>query len=139
MIRAEYYETLPQIGRQIREEVFMTEQGFSYDYDETDEVAVHFVLWDGENAVAACRAFRGEEEGVFVLGRLAVKKECRGKKLGSTLLGAVADYVKNQKGRCIILHSQLDAKDFYSKNGFSEYGEIEYEEDCPHIWMKKEI
>ena len=28
---------------------------------------------------------------------------------------------------------------FYEKLGFQAYGEIEYEEHCPHTWMKKII
>ena len=39
----------------------------------------------------------------------------------------------------IILHAQLQAVPFYEKLGFQAYGEIEYEEHCPHTWMKKII
>ena len=28
---------------------------------------------------------------------------------------------------------------FYEKQGYLPYGEIELEEDCPHIWMRKII
>ena len=31
----------------------------------------------------------------------------------------------------------LQAKPFYEKLGFVAYGEIDYDEDCPHTWMKK--
>ena len=37
----------------------------------------------------------------------------------------------------ISLHAQLQAKPFYEKLGFVAYGEIDYDEDCPHTWMKK--
>ena len=37
----------------------------------------------------------------------------------------------------VCLHAQLQAKPFYEKLGFKAYGEIDYDEDCPHTWMKK--
>ena len=39
----------------------------------------------------------------------------------------------------LYLHSQLRAKKFYEKCGFVSFGEIELEENCPHIWMKKSL
>lgn len=133
------YNTFPFEAKAVREKVFIEEQGFSYDYDEIDDIALHFVMFENGLPVAACRIFQNEAPKTFGFGRLAVKKECRKKKYGSMMLDAVKDYVKSADGEAIILHSQLQAKDFYAKNGFKEYGEIEYEEDCPHIWMKFQI
>ena len=28
-------------------------------------------------------------------------------------------------------------REFYEKLGFKAYGEIDYDEYCPHTWMKK--
>ncbi len=131
-------EFLPE-ARSVREEVFIHEQGFSYDYDEIDDIAMHFVMFEKGSPVAACRVFESEGKGTFVLGRLAVKKVCRGRDFGSMMLDAAMEYVESVGGDSLILHSQLQAKDFYAKNGFEEYGEIEYEEECPHIWMKKAV
>ena len=39
----------------------------------------------------------------------------------------------------VCLHAQLQAKPFYEKLGFKAYGEIDYDEYCPHTWMKKEM
>ncbi|MBQ7097429.1 MAG: GNAT family N-acetyltransferase [Clostridia bacterium] len=133
------YNTLPPEAKTVRETVFIDEQGFSYDYDEVDDVAVHFVMFENKLPVAACRVFQFESPKIFALGRLAVKKECRGKNYGSMMLDAAKEYVRSIGGEALILHSQLHAKDFYAKNGFKEYGEIECEEDCPHIWMKFQI
>ena len=36
-----------------------------------------------------------------------------------------------------MLHAQIQAQQFYEKQGDLPYGEIEYEENCPHIWMLK--
>ena len=42
------YEELPQSAAAIRTAVFMEEQGFVNEMDETDQVAVHLVMYDGE-------------------------------------------------------------------------------------------
>ena len=133
------YKAFPPEAKAVREEVFINEQGFSYDYDEVDDIALHFVMFEDGLPVAACRIFQRETTDTFGFGRLAVKKECRKKKYGSMMLDAIKDYVRSAGGNAIVLHSQLQAKEFYAKNGFQEYGEIEYEENCPHIWMKFKI
>ena len=126
-------------AKSIREEVFIHEQGFSYDYDNLDDVAAHIVLFDGETPVGTCRILESEESGVYFFGRLAVKKECRKNGAGSMLVEAAKEHALKSGGKRVILHAQLQAKEFYLKQGFLEYGEIEYEEDCPHIWMKFDL
>ena len=133
------FNGLPDEAKYIRETVFVKEQGFTDEYDEKDAAANHFVMFDGEEAVATCRLFETGEPGIYMFGRMAVLKELRGKSLGRKMMDAVKEYVAGQGGKGIILHAQLHAKGFYEKNGFSAYGEIECEQDCPHIWMKKEL
>ena len=45
----------------------------------------------------------------------------------------------DDKGDSLILHSQCVAVGFYRKNGFQEYGDVEDDQGCPHIWMKKKL
>lgn len=137
-MKTKIYNYYPDTARAVREEVFISEQGFSYDYDETDDVSVHIVLEEEGQPVGVCRVFKGENEGEFVLGRLAVKKEHRNGGIGSAVLREALKYVTSEGGKALTLHSQLQAKAFYEKNGFESFGEIEYEEGCPHIWMKKD-
>jgi len=133
------YNKFPDSAKTIREEVFIKEQGFSYHIDEADSIATHLVILDEDVPIGTCRIFEGEKNGIYVLGRLAVKKEYRLKGIGSMLVKSATEYVKNIGGISLILHSQLRAKSFYLKLGFKEYGEIEYEAGCPHIWMKTEF
>ncbi len=35
------------------------------------------------------------------------------------------------------LHAQCRVKNFYEKSGYQAYGEIDEDEGCPHIWMRK--
>ncbi len=133
------FKGLPDEAKNIRETVFVKEQGFIDEYDEKDAIASHFVMFDGEKAVATCRLFETENPGIYMFGRMAVLKELRGKNLGRKMVEATEKHVCNNGGKGIILHAQLQARGFYEKNGFSAYGEIEYEQDQPHIWMKKEL
>lgn len=135
--KIEHYGTLPDAAREIRVEVFVEEQGFLEEFDTTDDVATHFLVLDGDRAVATCRLFRAEEKDSYVLGRLAVRKEYRGQGLGASLLSAAEEYVRKIGGKQLVLHAQCAARSFYEKFGFSAYGDLEYEQDCPHIRMKK--
>jgi len=131
---------LPECAKNIRKEVFTEEQGFIDEFDDKDEIAVHLVLFDENDIpVATCRIFADGEKGVFVLGRLAVLKKYRGKKLGSILIEEAEKYVKEKGGKVIVLHAQQRVIDFYKKAGFNEFGGVEYDEGCPHIWMRKYI
>lgn len=134
------YESLADPAKEIRKEVFMVEQGFQDEYDEMDAVSVHFVLYEEEQKpIATCRVFWDQERKAYTLGRLAVISECRGKNIGSILIKEVEKYVKLRGGTEIILHAQCRAVDFYRKSGFAEFGSVEDEEGCPHIWMRKTL
>lgn len=139
-MKAKLYNTLPKEAAEIRNDVFIEEQGFENEYDDTDAVATHIVMFDGEEkAVATCRVFWNEEMNSYVLGRLAVVKAHRGKGIGAAVVEEALLYVKTEGGKELMLHSQCQSTGFYKKLGFAEFGEIEYEESCPHIWMKKSI
>ncbi len=136
---ARRYTSVPPEARKIRETVFLQEQGFQTEYDEIDQIATHLVLYEEGSPLATCRVFPGEMPGSYILGRLAVYKEYRGKGIGSRMLLEAEACVRELGGSCLMLHSQLHAKEFYEKSGYIAYGEIAYEEDCPHIWMKKQL
>lgn len=132
------FEKLPDDAKAIRVAVFMNEQGFKEEFDETDNDAVHLVLYsEDETPIATCRLFPNKEMNAYTLGRLAVIKEYRGKGIGSVMVGEAEKYIKSKGGKGIVLHAQCRAVQFYKKSGFTEFGEIGDEEGCPHIWMKK--
>ena len=70
-----------------------------------------------------------------VIGRIAVIKEYRGKKVGQYIVQSACSLIQGN----VCLHAQLQAKPFYEKLGFKAYGEIDCDEFCPHTWMKKEM
>jgi predicted GNAT family N-acyltransferase len=136
----EIFHTLPEAAVSIRKKVFMEEQGFQKEFDEIDERAVHLVLFDDKGAAAAtCRVFYDTALESYILGRLAVVKEYRGQKLGAAMIAEAEKYVCSVQGEYLALHAQCRVKEFYQKMGFREYGEVEDDEGCPHIWMKKKL
>lgn len=131
------YVGLPNYAKEIRQKVFIDEQGFKNEFDEIDDTAAHIVLFDNKVPVATCRIFWDTKMNSYILGRLAVVKEYRGKNIGSAIVREAEQYVKKIGGKCIALHAQCSAVNFYKKLGFIEFGDIENDEWCPHIWMKK--
>ena len=137
-MRVEIFQTLPEQAAEIRKKVFVEEQGFREEFDDVDLKATHFVLFDDSGApIATCRVFTKENKDVYILGRLAVSKACRGKNIGSILIKHAEEYVKKMGGEQIQLHAQCRVTAFYNRVGFTSFGDVEDEEGCPHIWMRK--
>ncbi|MBE6535766.1 MAG: GNAT family N-acetyltransferase [Ruminococcaceae bacterium] len=133
------YDSLPRDAMDIRIEVFVREQGFIDEEDENDRLATHFVMYDAGRAIATCRVFPTGDGTEYFFGRLAVLKEYRGQGLGSELLGAAEKHVAQNGGKRISLHSQYHAKPFYEFSGYTVCGEIEYEQNHPHVPMTKNL
>ena len=134
------YNSIPTYAKEIRQKVFMNEQGFQNEFDKIDEIATHIVLFNEDQLpVSTCRVFWDTDMDSYIVGRLAVIKEYRGKHIGSIMLKEAERYVQSEGGTCIALHAQCKAAAFYKKSGFLEYGDIEDDEGCPHVWMRKSV
>ena len=134
----EITQGLPQGAREIRQAVFVEEQGFREEFDQTDQRAAHLVLFISGQAAATCRYFK-KEEGTFLVGRIAVRKPFRKRGLGAELLKEAERRIAAKGGKRLLVHAQTQARGFYEKQGFSPFGGEDEEEGCPHVWMKKEI
>lgn len=133
------YDSLPEDARKIRMEVFVEEQGFEEEFDSTDKIAKHFVLYVEGRAVATCRIF-SEGVGRFHLGRVAVLKSERGKGFGKALMLEAEKYAADEEGaECFVLSAQLDKKGFYEALGYKTEGDVYLEEDYPHVFMTKAV
>lgn len=133
------YNDLPEEAVRIREEIFVKEQGFQDEFDETDRHCIHLVLFEGEIPIATSRFFPSEDEDEYILGRFAVIKEKRGQNLGSNLIRLTEEEVRKLGGKKARLHAQVRATGFYEKNGYEKVGETDFEEGVPHIWMRKDL
>ncbi len=127
-------------SKQIRLEVFVNEQGFENEFDQFDEVdkAFHFVLFDDGLPVATCRMNK-EAEGVYHIGRVAVKKDCRKKGYGAKVIAESEDAAKDMGGKMITIGSQVQAVGFYMSLGYTQEGEEYIEEGKPHVKVWKKI
>ena len=133
------FDKLPDEAHNIRETVFIKEQGFENEYDDIDLIAKHIVIYDGETAVGTCRVFWDDELDSYHVGRIAVLKEHRGKNLGRLLLEETEKLVKSLDGTTLKLGGQVRAAGFYDKLGFQQIGEIYLDEGYPHIPYCKNI
>ena len=133
------YPTLPEEACWLRDLVFVQEQGFTDEFDQLDLISTHYVLFaDGEPA-AVCRTYWDEQRQQYILGRVAVGQQYRRQGIGGAIVKTAEDYIREQGGKSLHLHAQCRITDFYEAIGYTQYGDIEDDQGCPHIWMKKEL
>lgn len=124
--------------KELREAVFMEEQGFSYDADDKDEISWHIAGYEKGLLMSSARMFQ-IGDGVFTIGRVAVKKEYRGQYVGDTLLRALEDKAVQLKGYLIEIGAQEQAVGFYEKEGYTKNGKEYDVEGVKHFEMIKDL
>lgn len=132
------YQNLPSDAVDIREEVFVREQGFCDEFDSDDKVATHFVGFIDGYAVATCRIIKRDELSCLI-GRIAVRKDFRKNGIGGEIVRAAEAHIKKAGYKTVYIHAQLQAVRFYEKIGYSQTGETDFEEGCPHCMMTKNL
>ena len=133
------YPTLPEEACYIREAVFVEEQGFTDEFDKLDVGSAHYVLFVQDDPAAVCRTYWDEEMRQYILGRVAVLEAYRRQGLGGAMVKAAEDYIREQGGKELHLHAQCRITAFYEAIGYTQYGPVEDDQGCPHIWMKKSL
>lgn len=118
----------------IRKLVFVDEQNVDpkEEFDEFEDSSTHFLLFYGKDPVATAR-WRFTDNGIK-LERFAVLKEFRSKGLGAILLKAVIADVKDYN-KYIYLHAQVQAMNFYEREGFVKTGPMFSECNILHYKM----
>lgn len=137
------YNKLPESAKFIRKKVFVEEQGFDYEFDDIDLKAIHIVIYEEENAcdkkpIATCRFFC-DDDGKWLIGRIAVLKEKRGEHIGALLIDNAEKQIRELGGISVKIHAQCRARGFYEKQGYVAVGNIDEDEGIAHIWMFKDI
>jgi predicted GNAT family N-acyltransferase len=134
----------------VRHDVFVSEQGVPADLerDAQDEEADHLVAYDDGHPVGAGRlvvepaGFKGADPGlgpVGHLGRLAVRPEARGARLGAALVAAIEERARRRGLAVIALSSQTYAIPFYERLGYTAYGGEFDDAGLPHRWMRRAL
>lgn len=125
-------------AKDLREEVFMKEQGFGFDYDEHDDEAWHIVGYDKGTLIGTARAYK-LSESEYKIGRVAVKKEYRGGYIGDLMMKTLQDKIVTCGGSTAVVSAQVGAKGFYLKEGYTPCGGEYDEGGQPHIEMRLDL
>ena len=135
------YSYLHDDAKRIRTEVFLNEQKFSVEFDDTDNIATHLVLYIDKNPAAVCRYFFNNEKNCYMIGRVAVDKKYRGQNLGSEIMKEAEKLIIGEGGSKIALSAQCRVRKFYENLGYyPANGENVYlDEYCPHILLEKNL
>ena len=139
MLECRQCAKLPQEAILIRQEVFVEEQGFEVEFDEVDSITRHIVLFEDGIPIGTCRVYWNEIKASYVLGRVAVRKNFRGRAFGRRLLQEAEHLVHSLQGTTLCLAAQVRVKAFYEKQGYSAAGAEFLDEECPHVWMYKTL
>lgn len=127
-------------AEQIRNNVFVKEQGFTDEFDDIDKYAFHLVVFENDTPLATGRTFPKENEPqTYIIGRIAVEKEFRKQQLGRLLMEELESFAQVKGASFTELSAQVQAKGFYEKMGYMAFGEEYFEEFCPHIKMRKKL
>lgn len=121
-----------------RFDVFVGEQHIlEPEYDDIDYRSIHLFIQDEGKVIAYARLFTGETPGQWLLGRMLTVR--RGFGLGAAIIDAAVAYVREHGGTRILLHSQVQARGFYERQGFVACSEEFEEAGIPHVMMAKDV
>ena len=128
---------LKNVASGLRTEVFVEEQGVSQEleWDEFDARSLHAVLRNRMGLAVATGRLLPAEDGVSNIGRMAVKRNMRGLKLGEHVLKGLLDAARQRGDREVVIHAQCSAEHFYKRQGFTRRGEVFQEAGMDHVQM----
>lgn len=119
----------------IRKRVFIREQGVpqEIEMDHDDKRAIHFLAFASGKAVGTARVVM--HRGNAKIGRMAVLKGHRGRRIGTKLLKRAIVMAKKQGAQQIYLHAQVPVIGFYETMAFQCVGPVFEEAGIPHRKM----
>ncbi len=131
------WQLAPTSIRDIRQRVFIDEQKVppELEWDDTDEIADHYLALDENNSsIATARLFSALEETGYI-GRMAVLPEHRGQGVGEALLHHL---MAESVGRYaeLRLSAQQHATGFYQRCGFHICSDVYDDAGIPHLDMR---
>jgi YbgC/YbaW family acyl-CoA thioester hydrolase len=140
-VRTGAWQDLGAAARAIRTEVFVDEQKIPADleWDDSDPGAVHAVAFNRLGAALATGRLLEHVPGVAKIGRMAVRQEIRGSRVGRAVLDALLEIARERGDREAILHAQVSAAPFYARAGFTQRGPLFDEAGLPHVEMVRRL
>lgn len=133
-----------------RYEVFTDEQGYSREQEvdeytpvmrlcSYDDVALHLLALDGVTPIGTVRLVYPPAIEKYKLGRLAVRKVGRGRRIGQMLVAALEIVAREMGATEVYAGSQVPVVGFYEKSGYHAVGEEYLDEGQPHMMMVKTV
>jgi len=121
----------------VRAKVFINEQNVppELELDDKDNISKHIVIYDDNKAIAAGRLL--EENGEYLIGRIAVLKEERKNGYGNIVVKNLIQRAIKDGAKEVKVHAQIRAAGFYERLGFIRAGEEYIEEgtNIAHVHM----
>ncbi len=140
-VRTGSWDELGDAAREIRERVFVREQGIPVEdeWDEADAGCVHAVAFNRLGMAIGTGRLLPAEGGSAKVGRMAVHEVLRGTGVGQSLLEALVAVARGRGDQEAVLHAQRSAEGFYARQGFVAAGEPFDEVGIPHIAMVRPL
>ena len=138
-MRFEVSDSLLDDEVRIRTEVFVEEQGFTDEFDDGVNDAIHIVLYDGDAPVATCCYTLASTDAPAEIKRVAVVRGRRGGSLGTLAVREAERQFSAVGGGEMLVVAQVRAKGFYERLGYAASGDEFPIEGCPHIRMWKAV
>lgn len=121
-----------EIAFAIRKQVFVEEQNVSPERESMDdEDAIHYVATVNGKPAGAAR-YRNMEKGAKI-ERIAVLSNYRGKRIGEAILLKILEDLKDENK--VYLYAQVNASQFYIKNGFRQTDNYFLDAGIEHVEM----
>ena len=124
----------------IRRQVFIEEQNVpeEIEMDADDSHAFHAIaILDG--VAIGCGRMLEHGVGEVKIGRMAVLREFRNKRVGAQILSFLIERARTRGFRKAILHAQLAAEGFYLREGFKPAGGVFDEAGIAHRLMERDL
>ncbi|MCK5689556.1 GNAT family N-acetyltransferase [Myxococcota bacterium] len=123
--------------RSIRETVFVVGQDVPADleWDGLDHTLRHFLAKAASGEAVGTARMHSDGH----IERMAVLDKWRGQGVGSELLVAMMQILKDEGIKEAWLNAQVQAIPFYERHGFVAEGDVFLDADIPHYRMKRSI
>lgn len=128
---------LANTAHPLRRAVFVEEQGIApeIEADAADAQALHAVATNRFSMPVGTGRAVLDGQGGARIGRMAVLASVRGAGVGAAILSALVECCRARGSRDIYLHAQVDALEFYRRNGFEPRGPVFVEAGLEHQEM----
>lgn len=130
-----YWNTHQNSLKNIRQEVFITEQNISPadEWDNADNNALHYLAIQQHKTIACARMIINNNEGK--IGRVAVLQAYRRKNIATELLTFIIQEAITLQLSTLLLDAQIDVLNLYKKLGFTAYGDTFFDAGILHQKM----